>query len=95
MAKGKFYTRNGKETDVLHSYGWYKGKASMRNAMAFDKVFLDSLSQRDRNLMRGYAQAKVEQAQAFRYNNPNYQRKTKGNGSKPNIAAHFQKYSGR
>ena len=74
MANNVFKTKKGKPTDIFHSYGFYKSPYRVRQAMAFDKPFLNSLSERDRNLMRGYAQAKVEEVQAFNYKNPNYKR---------------------
>lgn len=68
-AKRKFYTANGNETDIFHSYEYGKMKYPQRRALAFDKNFLGELTQRDRYLMQGYAQAKVEEAQAYRFNN--------------------------
>ena len=76
MAKAKiFKTKNGKPTDILHSYNYYKAPYSSRRASAFDKDFLSKLSNRDKLLMRGYAQAKIEDMQAFTYRNPIYVRK--------------------
>lgn len=90
MANSKvFRTKRGKETDIMHSYGYYKSPYRVRQAMAFNKPFLNSLSERDRYLMRGYAQAKVEEMQVFRFNNPDYQRR-KGRKNIP--ASELTKY---
>lgn len=70
-----FKTKNGLTTDILHSYDYYKAPYGSRKASAFDKDFLSKLSNRDKLLMRGYAQAKVEDMRAFIYRNPNYIRK--------------------
>ena len=78
MANKVFKTKSGKETDIMHSYGYYKSPYRARREMAFNKTFLNSLSERDKNLMRGYAQAKIEEMQAFRFNNPDYQRRGSG-----------------
>ena len=75
----KLSTRNGKVTDIFHSYPYYTATAKQRRDLAFDKNVLSVLSERDKLLMRGYAQAKVEEVQAFRYKNPNYKR----NGRNP------------
>ncbi len=72
-----FRTKKGKETDIMHSYDYYKASYGQRSAAAFDKKFLSDLSARDKYLMRGYAQAKVEEMQAFKYKNPNYTRKAR------------------
>lgn len=76
MAK-VFKSKKGKSTDILHSYDYYKSSFQNRRKMAFDKKYLSNLSDRDKYLMRGYAQAKVEEVQAFRYKNPNYVRKAR------------------
>lgn len=66
----------------------------MRQAMAFNKPFLDSLTARDKYLMRGYAQAKIEEMQAFKYKHPKYKRETarKNAYSANDIAKHFSKF---
>lgn len=74
MPSNVFRTKKGKSTDIMHSYGYYKAPYKVRRAMAFNKPFLNSLSERDRYLMRGYAQAKVEEVQAFKYKHPSYVR---------------------
>ena len=73
-----FRTKNGKETDIFHSYPYYTATAKQRNDLAFNKSVLGELSERDKLLMRGYGQRIVEEQQAFKYNNPDYQRKTTG-----------------
>lgn len=78
MAKKTFKSKSGKTTDIMHSYGYYKMPYKARRDMAFNKDFLAQLSERDKYLMRGYAQAKVEEVQAYKFNNPKYNRKTKG-----------------
>ena len=70
-----FATKNGVVTDIFHSYPYYKLSYKDRRDTAFNKEFLDTLSERDKYLMRGYAQAKVEEVQAFKYRNPEYKRK--------------------
>ena len=87
MSKMKLKTKRGKETDIFHSYPYYKAPAKMRNDMAFNKTFIDSLSQHDQLLVRGYAQRLVEEKQAFKYKNPNYKRKTTGKGAKYGTSA--------
>ena len=77
MAKKTFKSKSGKTTDIMHSYGYYKMPYKARKDMAFNKDFLSQLSERDKYLMRGYAQAKVEEVQAYKYNNPGYKRKTR------------------
>jgi DNA polymerase III delta subunit len=71
-------TKNGKETDIFHSYPYYKATAKQRNDLAFNKQALGELTERDKLLMRGYGQRIVEETQAFKYNNPDYVRKTQG-----------------
>lgn len=90
--KRKFYTKKGKETDIMHSYNYYSSPYAARRDAAFNKEFLSTLSQRDLDLMRGYAQAKVEEVSAFRYNNPNYKRKA--NVRKPLSASNLNKFFG-
>lgn len=100
MAKSKkiegpnFKTAKGNETDIFHSQAYRKSKYPMRQAMAFNKPFLDGLSERDRNLMRGYAQAKVEEMQAYKYHHKDYERmeNPKNRISTNDIAAHFNKF---
>lgn len=75
MANRKFYTAKGKETDIMHSYGYAKAPYQMRQQTAFNKDFLGELSQRDRLLLRGYAQRVKEEQNAFNYNHPAYKRK--------------------
>lgn len=77
MPKTKtFKTKKGKPTNILNSYDFYKSRYSGRREMAFSKEFHENLSERDKNLMRGYAQRVVEEQKAFRHNNPTYVRKT-------------------
>lgn len=76
MAK-VFKSKNGKTTDIMHSHDYHKSTFQNRRKMAFDKKYLSNLSDRDKYLMRGYAQAKVEELQAFRYRNPVYKRKAR------------------
>jgi len=73
-----FTSKNGKETDIMHSHAYFKATAKQRNDLAFNKSVLGELSERDKLLMRGYGQRIVEEQQAFKYKNPNYQRKTTG-----------------
>lgn len=76
MAKTRvFATKNGLVTDIMHSYPYYKMSYKERRDTAFNKEFLETLSERDKYLMRGYAQAKVEEVQAFKYRHPKYERK--------------------
>ncbi len=72
----RFKTRNGKDTDIFHSMEYAKMKYPERKAKAFDKSYLGKLTERDKNLMRGYAQAKIEEIQAFKYRHPKYVRKS-------------------
>lgn len=90
----EFKTFKGRKTDILHSTIYAKAKYPMRQAMAFDKPFLNSLSERDKNLMRGYAQAKVEEMQAYKFKHPDYKRKKnhKGRVSTRDIANHVNKF---
>lgn len=71
-----FTSKNGKETDIMHSHAYYKATAKQRNDLAFNKTMLGELSERDKLLMRGYGQRIVEEQQAFKYKNPDYERKT-------------------
>lgn len=73
-----FRSKNGKVTDIFHSYPYYKATAKKRNDLAFNKQALSELSERDKLLMRGYGQRIIEESQAFKYNNPDYVRKTSG-----------------
>lgn len=90
----KFKTFKGRETDILHSSAYASAKYPMCQAMAFNKPFLNSLSDRDKYLMRGYAQAKVEEMQAFKYKHPDYKRKKgkKINVSTQDIAKHLNNF---
>ena len=85
-----FTSKNGKETDIMHSHNYFKATAKQRNDLAFNKSVLGELSERDKLLMRGYGQRIVEEQQAFKYKNPNYQRKTIGN-AKPTSATALRK----
>ena len=82
-----FKTKKGKDTDIMHSYNYYKATAKQRNDLAFDKKVLDELSERDKLLMRGYGQRIIEETQAFKYNNPDYQRKTTGSVKRTTTSA--------
>ena len=73
-----FKSKSGKETDIMHSHAYYKATAKQRNDLAFNKQVLGELSERDKLLMRGYGQRIIEEQNAFKYKNPNYQRKTTG-----------------
>ena len=84
-----FATKNGVVTDIFHSYPYYKLSYTERRDTAFNKEFLDTLSERDKYLMRGYAQAKVEEVQAFKYRNPKYKRKK--NARKPSAYSALDK----
>lgn len=98
MAKQKFYTKKGKQTDIYHSYGYAKAPYAMRQQMAFNKDFLGILSQRDKDLMRGYAQRVVEEQNAFRYNHPQYKRKGGVRMQSSTLTGHFARngvYRGR
>lgn len=88
----EFKTFRGHDTDILHSTVYAKAKYPMRKAMAFNKPFLDSLSERDRCLMRGYAQAKVEEVQAYKFRHPDYKSKGKRKNqiSTQDIARHVK-----
>ena len=78
MAKAKvFKTKGGKATDIFHSMEHLSASAKTRRDRAFSSPYLEKLTARDKYLMRGYAQAIVEQQQAFKYKNPNYKRKTR------------------
>lgn len=70
-----FKSKNGKTTDILHSHAYYKAPFRMRQEMAFNKEFRETLTERDKYLMMGYAQAKVEESRAYRYNHKKYVRK--------------------
>lgn len=71
----KFKTKNGKSTDILHSKEFYGAPYPVRRASAFNPEFISTLSQRDKDLMRGYAQAKVEEMQAYLFKHPDYKSK--------------------
>jgi len=86
-----FKTKNGKETDVFHSYKYYKATAKQRNDLAFNKEIISKLSERDKLLLRGLAEKIVRDNEAFKYNNPEYQRKTTGKW-KPTTTANLQKH---
>lgn len=73
-----FRTKNGKVTDILHSYPYYKATAKQRNDLAFNKTLLKQMSKRDRDIMYGYGAKIIQDQNAFKYRNPNYQRKTTG-----------------
>lgn len=75
MSKRRFATANGTVTDIMHSYAYNKMPYRQRQDAAFNKDFLETLTERDKYLMRGYAQAKIEELNAFKYKNPNYKRK--------------------
>ena len=77
-----FKTKNGKETDIMHSYNYFTATAKERNDLAFNKSVLGELSERDKLLMRGYGQRIVEEQQAFKYKNQNYERKTKSKSNR-------------
>jgi len=73
-----FRTKNGKETDIFHSYPYYTATAKQRNDLAFNKTVMSKLSERDKLLLRGLAEKIIRDNEAFKYRNPNYQRKTTG-----------------
>lgn len=73
-----FRTKNGKETDIFHSYPYYKATAKQRNDLAFNKELISKLSEKDQWLLRGLAEKIIRDNEAFKYRNPNYQRKTTG-----------------
>ena len=73
----QFVTKKGKPTNILNSYDYYKTSYRGRREKAFSPTYLVTLNERDKNLMRGYAQRIVEEQQAYRYHNPDYVRKTK------------------
>lgn len=78
MAKTRqFKTKSGKTTNILNSYEYYRSPYKKRSEKAFSKTYLGTLSERDKNLMRGYAQRIVEEQSAFRYKHPHYVRKTR------------------
>ena len=87
----RFKTKNGKETDVFHSYQYYKATAKQRNDLAFNKEIISKLSEKDKLLLRGLAEKIVRDNEAFKYNNPDYQRKTTGKW-KPSTTASLQKH---
>lgn len=74
----QFRTKNGKETDIFHSYPYYKATAKQRNDLAFNKQILSKLSEKDQWLLRGLAEKIIRDNEAFKYRNPDYQRKTTG-----------------
>lgn len=72
-------TKRGNQTDIFHSYPYFKATAKQRSDLAFNKQALGELTERDKLLMRGYGQRIIEESQAFKYKNPDYVRKTTGN----------------
>ena len=86
-----FRTKNGKETDIFHSYPYFKATAKQRNDLAFNKDIMSKLSEQDKWLLRGLAEKIVRDNEAFKYNNPDYQRKTTGKW-KPSTTASLQRH---
>lgn len=76
----QFKTKNGKTTNIFNSYNYYKTPAKRKAELPFDKKFTSTLSQRDKDMLRGYGQRIVEEQQSFKYHNPNYRRKTNSAG---------------
>ncbi len=76
----QFKTKKGTTTNIFNSYNYYRTRAKRRSELPFDKKFLGGLSQRDKDLLRGYGQRIVEEQQSFKYHNPDYRRKTNSAG---------------
>ena len=87
----RFKTKNGKETDIFHSYPYYKATAKQRNDLAFNKEIISKLSDKDKWLLRGWAEKIVRDNEAFKYNNPDYVRKTSG-AWKPTTTSNLKKH---
>lgn len=86
-----FKTKNGKPTDVFHSYPYFKATAKQRNDLAFNKQLLSKLSEKDKWLLRGLAEKIVRDNESFKYNNPDYVRKTNTKW-KPSTTASLQRH---
>ena len=63
-----FHTKNGKPTDILHSYSWMKCRYRQREKNAFNKDLYRTLSPYDKYLLRGYATALADKNSAYHYN---------------------------
>ncbi len=71
-------SKNGKTTDIFHSQDYLKLSHSKRNNLAFEKdngVNKSKMRKEDKLRLQGYAQAKKEQFETFKYKNPNYKNK--------------------
>lgn len=67
-----FYNHKGKECDILNSTYFNGLSYSERAKLAFNKEELAKMSDRDKLLLRGYAQNIAERQKAFMYNHPDY-----------------------
>lgn len=77
MSFGK--SKNGKTTDIFHSHDYTKLSHKQRTELAFEKdtgKHKSKMSKDNKLRLQGYAQAKSEQTKAYKYNHPNYKRKT-------------------
>lgn len=64
----KYVTKNGKQTDVLHSTEYFNASYKERGRMLSDVAKKDSdAAAKDKLLARGYLQARKEQAQAYKF----------------------------
>ena len=64
-----FYDHKDRNCDILHSTYFNGLTFKERQALAFNKDELAKLNERDRLLMRGYAQNIVERQRAYKYKN--------------------------
>ena len=62
-----FYNHKGKNCDILHSTYFNSLTFAQRQKLAFNKKELAKLNDRDKLLLRGYAQNIVERQKAWRY----------------------------
>ncbi len=62
-----FYDHRDKTCDILHSTFFNGMTFKERQDFAFNKEELAKISQRDKDLMRGYAQNIVEKQKAYKY----------------------------
>jgi len=62
-----FYNHKGKNCDILHSTYFNSLTFAERQKLAFNKKELAKLNDRDKLLLRGYAQNIVERQKAWHY----------------------------
>ena len=71
-----FYDHKDRNCDILHSTYFNNLSYAERTKLAFDSKELAKLNERDRLLMRGYAQKIVEGQKAYSYKHSRKSRST-------------------